>query len=148
MLIAMLALAGGLAQTPSPLPTLVERAQRLDAKQIEKVEKVLSAIRKMDSAALKREGAVGVPYTIGYSHRNEALTSAPFNIDSLEIFVDCVPSKPQKTGFDWVSVNWTCPQSVDLPWPSMRTSFKLKQLSITAVQSLPGSPSFRVGRNQ
>lgn len=104
-----------------------------------KVIRLLMAIKGGDRQAFNREQAQNIPYYLGHDEPKRQ-TSSPFGIRSLAQFYSCKHYAPSMTGFDWVTVQWDCPDGVQLPWKSTSTAFKFHGLSIVEIRTTPGAP--------
>lgn len=120
----------------------MEAYRELQGRRKEKIDRVLAAAKTGNKRGLKREGAIGVPYTVGRkgAWSKPAPVTSSFDERSLAKMASCSAEGFAGGGKDWISVHWECPSDDILPWSSTTTSFKFEDMAITEVVTAPGPP--------
>lgn len=120
------------------------RHRELGPQRIEKIERLLAAIKRGDRVAIEREGVLGRPYVLSYDQPTRApQPTTTFALESLKDFAACTPSRPRWSNVQWYTVLWTCPEGTPQPWSSTGTSFKFDELDIMLIRTAPGPPMIK-----
>lgn len=116
-----------------------ERRVALTPAHIEKVVRVLAAVRERDAMAIEREGVLGKPYIVDQSsEKGTPESTSAFRTQSLQGFERCRSMTPRLGGMDWIAVQWRCPREAEVPFSISQTNFQFEGLEIVGIRTGPG----------
>lgn len=103
-----------------------------------RVDRIVEAAKSGARGELQAQGALGVPYSKGYSGSREIGARggrSVFDAGSLRSYADCRADRARPASGQWISVAWSCPTNRQAPF--LTTIFKFQGQHLLEVRSVP-----------